>query len=303
MLLPNSNTNGSAVASMASASLDSNNSVDPFATNRGSSSQTRVQDDHTQIWTLLARQSSTLSKLRPAIKSSWKISPNGYAGWFKTAQEKKCLIDDYELIWDDMAPAINSGDEFRRRMNVLQRNAPKALSSNIQKRRYWMRNQSGSMSGTDHLKLMKEECHIHDPNRPLEQVHETHGYFQSPMSTLYSRKLLPILSHTRISNCFRDIIVPSIYYYSLYAGGPSECDFQDCADMRKELDISASEPFETVYNYKYAMDIVRRDLEEKITWARNNDAEARRIAESGRRFSERILNKPPDGVLHRIVIA
>ncbi|KAH6574744.1 hypothetical protein BASA62_002316 [Batrachochytrium salamandrivorans] len=106
--------------------------------------------------------------------------------------------------------------------------------------------------------------------------------------------------------------------------------------MRKELDISASEPFETVYNYKYAMDIDGNsfsgrffrllesgslvfkmtifneyferwivpwehyipvavdlsDLEEKITWARNNDAEARRIAESGRRFSERILNKP-----------
>ncbi|KAH6563066.1 hypothetical protein BASA60_010852 [Batrachochytrium salamandrivorans] len=219
------------------------------------------------------------------------------------------------------------------------------------------------------------------------------GIFQSPMSTLYSRKLLPILSHTRISNCFRDIIVPSIYYYSLYAGGASkadrfpwnerksviywrgatsgghakggnwhnfhrtrlaklamkhpdmmdmkitsavQCDFQDCADMRKELDISASEPFETVYNYKYAMDIDGNsfsgrffrllesgslvfkmtifneyferwivpwehyipvavdlsDLEEKITWARNNDAEARRIAESGRRFSERILNKP-----------
>ncbi|KAH9266649.1 hypothetical protein BASA83_010455 [Batrachochytrium salamandrivorans] len=442
MLLPNSNTNGSASSN---------------------SSQTRVQDDHTQIQpnsgdnyldSLLARQSSTLNEAETRYKVKLGRSPpNGYAGWFKTAQEKKCLIDDYELIWDDMAPYYQlGGDEFRRRMNVLKRNAPKALSSNIRNgvvagsaiwkallknsiknvpdldfiindldepRIIFNLDRSGpglleaeakltpsdanqrldekpewfSMSGTDHLKLMKEECHIHDPNRPLEQVHETHGYFQSPMSTLYSRKLLPILSHTRISNCFRDIIVPSIYYYSLYAGGASkadrfpwnerksviywrgatsgghakggnwhnfhrtrlaklamkhpdmmdmkitravQCDFQDCADMRKELDISASEPFETVYNYKYAMDIDGNsfsgrffrllesgslvfkmtifneyferwivpwehyipvavdlsDLEEKITWARNNDAEARRIAESGRRFSERILNKP-----------
>ncbi|KAL5035854.1 hypothetical protein RTP6_003489 [Batrachochytrium dendrobatidis] len=34
------------------------------------------------------------------------------------------------------------------------------------------------------------------------------------------------------------------------------------------------------------------DLDQKIEWAKNNDDKARRIAENGRRFAERILNKP-----------
>ncbi|KAJ1336860.1 hypothetical protein BSLG_006626 [Batrachochytrium salamandrivorans] len=409
MLLPNSNTNGSAVASMASASLDSNNSVDPFATNR-------------DLDSLLARQSSTLNEAETRYKVKLGRSPpNGYAGWFKTAQEKKCLIDDYELIWDDMAPYYQlGGDEFRRRMNVLKRNALRALSPNIRNGVITGSAMSGpglleaeakltpsdanqrldekpewfSMSGTDHLKLMKEECHIHDPNRPLEQVHEgswvssvTHvdailpEVATHPITPVFQTvlEILSFLPYTIILFTLAGIASKAdqfpwnerksvIYWRGSTTGGHAkrgnwhnfhrirlaklamkhpdmmdmkitstiQCNFQDCADMRKELDISASEPSDTVYNYKYAMDIDGNsfsgrffrllesgslvfkmtifneyferwivpwehyipvavdlsDLEEKITWARNNDAEARRIAESGRRFSERILNKP-----------
>ncbi|KAK6097444.1 hypothetical protein MT418_003062 [Batrachochytrium dendrobatidis] len=398
---------------------------------------------------LLKRQSTTLEDAVQKYQLKLGRSPpKGYADWFTSAIEKKCLIDDYDIIWEDLAPYHQlGGNEFRRRLDILKDGTHRVFNVHIkdgtadaggkwnpifknsiktvrdmdlvlneldEPRILFNSNRDGPRmvtaladpnklssespnwfraNGGEHLQLMKDSCHVYSPTKPLQQPHEFHGYLQWPMSNIYTRMLLPILSQSRISNCFKDILIPSIYYYHLYAGGSSQadsypwqnrlpkaywrgsttggwnqngnwktfhrmrmidaiqkkpelydvaltdaiqCEPDDCNEMTKQFHMVSHEPFETVYKYKYALDVDGNtfsgrffrllesqtlvfkatifdeffqrwivpwehyipiemdfsDLDQKIEWAKNNDDRARRIAENGRRFAERILNKP-----------
>ncbi|KAK5666992.1 hypothetical protein QVD99_006211 [Batrachochytrium dendrobatidis] len=318
---------------------------------------------------LLKRQSTTLEDAVQKYQLKLGRSPpKGYADWFTSAIEKKCLIDDYDIIWEDLAPYHQlGGNEFRRRLDILKDGTHRVFNVHIkdgtadaggkwnpifknsiktvrdmdlvlneldEPRILFNSNRDGPRmvtaladpnklssespnwfraNGGEHLQLMKDSCHVYSPTKPLQQPHEFHGYLQWPMSNIYTRMLLPILSQSRISNCFKDILIPSIYYYHLYAGGSSQadsypwqnrlpkaywrgsttggwnqngnwktfhrmrmidaiqkkpelydvaltdaiqCEPDDCNEMTKQFHMVSHEPFETVYKYKYALDVV-----------------------------------------------
>ncbi|XJO74943.1 hypothetical protein BDV3_005693 [Batrachochytrium dendrobatidis] len=402
---------------------------------------------------LLSRQSTTLEEaIQKYERKLGRLPPKGYSEWFERAKEKKCLIDDYDMIWEDLAPYYQlGGKDFRQRVQILQQNMQRmhhhkvsqGLLSGTSKWSNFLKNSIKSISdldiiineldeprilfnadkdgpallnqvldqskdnptaqdqikadwftvnGDEHLELMKKTCLLHNPLKPLQQPHDFHGYLQWPMSNIYTRTLLPIISMTKLSGCFADIVIPSVYYYDIYAGGQSQADKypwksrtekaywrgsttggsnshgkwhnyhrirlarlavqnsnildvalsdttqcleQDCIDIRNEFKVAGKEPFDKIYTYKYALDVDGNtfsgrffrllesealvfkmtifneyfekwivpwehyipievdfsDLKQKIEWAKNNDDRARRIAENGRRFAERILNK------------
>ena len=54
-----------------------------------------------------------------------RAPPFNYDKWFDNAWAKKCVLDDYEQIWEDLAPFHQLGsDEYRRRLNILANDHP-----------------------------------------------------------------------------------------------------------------------------------------------------------------------------------
>ena len=54
-----------------------------------------------------------------------RAPPFNYDKWFQRAVARNCLLDDYEQIWEDLAPFHQLGrDEYRRRLNLLAEDHP-----------------------------------------------------------------------------------------------------------------------------------------------------------------------------------
>ena len=90
-----------------------------------------------------------------------------------------------------------------------------------------------------HEAFMDAQCQVHNPNRPLEHMNELHGLIIEPDSSEYLmyevkthifknmcnisiylaniygkfRHLYPVLSTSKISECFSDILVPQMSFY------------------------------------------------------------------------------------------
>ncbi|KAI8921502.1 glycosyl transferase family 90-domain-containing protein [Entophlyctis helioformis] len=273
---------------------------------------------------------------------------------------------------------LNGLDEPRILFNMDANTSAAAEAAATPKDADWV-----TLPRGEHQDFVAKRCLVHNPKKPLDTVNGKHGFLIEPDTWSYSTHLLPVLSQTRITPCFADILVPSQYYYPVVApdisklpswterqsklywrgsttGGHAtngnwrefhrhrlammalknprlfdaalvqnvQCDQEDCDDVAKEIPISPPSPFTDVYKYKYVLDIDGNsfsgrylklltsgalvfkmtifseffdrwlvpykhyipvqpdlsDLEEKVLWAKENDALAQQIARNGREF-------------------
>ncbi|KAI8925089.1 glycosyl transferase family 90-domain-containing protein [Entophlyctis helioformis] len=375
-------------------------------------------------------RSPELKEARAAYSlKTGRLPPPNYDGWYSRAVAKQCFIHEYDQIFDDLAPFYQLGSaEYRRRLEVINARPDHMFTVNIvngktragQSGVLWKKMIAKVVANVPTTKVFLnglDEPRIlfnMDANTsiPAEAAvtpkdadwltlprgeHQAfvakqclHGFLIEPDLWSYSTHLLPVLSQTRITPCFADILVPSTYYYPVGApdisklpswterqsklywrgsttGGHAtngnwrefhrhrlimmtkdqpalfdvaftkitQCDPKDCKDIAKEIPISPPSPFTDVYKYKYVLDIDGNsfsgrylklltsgalvfkmtifseffdrwlvpykhyipvqpdlsDLEEKVLWAKENDALAQQIARDGREFVLRHINE------------
>ncbi|KAJ7696051.1 glycosyl transferase family 90-domain-containing protein [Mycena rosella] len=412
---------------------------------------------------LFARQSKTLAQAaaRYSLKTN-RPPPANFDKWFAFAQEKNCLIDDYDQVSRDFEPfyqlATDNPAHFQNmidRGRALMLQDSKGMTTiNIKDHEVHMPDYRGTsfyddwprtlrrfisvlpdmdflLNGRDEPRVVfnfrepgarKEAMNLKDPNPFHIAPHPTADFFKErsgchPLSTVkgfaddgsadvaflrsssssdFTTDLWPLLSMTKISPCFSDILFPGQYYYdaSWWSGSfshPNDVAWSDkkpqlywrgmsngghiigqnyhkfprfrlvdiarnhsdlidakmtrfaeshCTDdcdrdgIINEYDITGPQsPKEDIYHYKYLLDVDGNtfsgrylgllksgslvfkstvfdeyfddwilpyehyipvapdlsDLIEKIHWAIDHEAEARRIQEAGKLFTERIM--------------
>ncbi|KAJ7593007.1 glycosyl transferase family 90-domain-containing protein [Mycena floridula] len=295
----------------------------------------------------------------------------------------------------DMRVVLNGRDEPRVLFNPREPGAlQRALTENTDENSFHHRPAPSSLWFKDRKKCIIEN----NPNGFTEHANDVSGFLIDASSSDFTTALYPLLSITKVSPCFADILMPAEYYYSHSGWGPRYgrpndiqwndkkpvlywrgatsggklhspafrgaprfrvidiarnhsdildvklTSFQgnhcgpDCDGeaIKKEynIDDKSKDPREDVYKYKYVLDIDGNtfsgryfgllrsgtlvfkstifleffgdwlkpfehyipvlpdlsDLVEKVKWARANEAEARRIQETGRLFAEKVLN-------------
>ncbi|KAJ7366732.1 glycosyl transferase family 90-domain-containing protein [Mycena albidolilacea] len=248
---------------------------------------------------LFARQSQTLAQAaaRYSLKNDRPPPPN-FDKWFKLAQDKKCLIDDYDQIQRDFEPFYQLAEEnpahfadMIDRGRAMMLKDPKGMTTiNIKGGKVHMPDYRGTsfyddwprtigrfvsvlpdmdflLNGRDEPRVVfnfrdpdarKDAMVLKDPNpfhiapRPTSQWFAdksgcsplsspkgfpTNGsadiaFLRSSSSSDFTTDLWPLLSMTKISPCFSDILFPGQYYYdeSWWSGSfshPNDIDWKD----------------------------------------------------------------------------
>ncbi|KAJ7459740.1 glycosyl transferase family 90-domain-containing protein [Mycena latifolia] len=248
---------------------------------------------------LFARQSQTLAQAaaRYTLKNDRPPPPN-FDKWFAFAQEKKCLIDDYDQIQRDFEPfyqlAMDNPAHFQDMINrgreLMLQDSKGMTTINIKDRKVHMPNYRGTsfyddwprtigrfvsvlpdmdflLNGRDEPRVVfnfrepgarTEAMKLKDPNPFHIAPHPTSDFFKdrsgcSPLSTSkgfaedgsadiaflrsssssdFTTDLWPLLSMTKISPCFSDILFPGQYFYdeSWWSGSfshPNDVNWND----------------------------------------------------------------------------
>ncbi|KAI9206142.1 glycosyl transferase family 90-domain-containing protein [Polychytrium aggregatum] len=193
--------------------------------------------------------------------------PRNYDKWFAYAKEKKCMIDNYAILYENLAPFFEmSPAEFRRRTSLLsstgaRRTYPVIVKDGALQQKdfpYWSQawvsfitkhqadignlelvlneldeprvvfdhlaaRRLGRKMGelqevkwhspapAEHYSWLLERCAFRQyPDGPI--INGIHGFTVNPDTKVYTEQLVPILSNTKLRNCFSDILIPSNYY-------------------------------------------------------------------------------------------
>ena len=63
-----------------------------------------------------------------------------------------------------------------------------------------------------HAEFMNTHCQVFSKKSIYEDKRANHGFLIEPSSASYSLTLLPLMSQTKLSPCFSDILFPSAYH-------------------------------------------------------------------------------------------
>ncbi|KAJ6528976.1 glycosyl transferase family 90-domain-containing protein [Mycena capillaripes] len=201
-----------------------------------------------EVDALFARQSTTLERAagRYALRTGRKPPPY-YADWYRFARERRCLIDEYDQIHRDFKPFYHLAKidgTFFRDMVERGRKAVRTLlfSRWLPDMTYLWNGKDGPRAIFDYREpgALERAFAVHDSD-PFQHSYRPTGEFfarQSgcnvPMEATgfvssannfsgfliethkpgYTTDLYPMLSMSKISPCFSDILYPSHFYYS-----------------------------------------------------------------------------------------
>ena len=111
---------------------------------------------------LLSRQSTTLKKAVAEYKRRYgRNPPKGFDQWWDFAQKHNVkIVDDYDTLFDDLAPFWDmSGEEFRTRVDVVRETLIPRLGSwlTLLRRREVCRTSTSSRYGTANQTLLTSD--------------------------------------------------------------------------------------------------------------------------------------------------
>ncbi|KAJ7113278.1 glycosyl transferase family 90-domain-containing protein [Mycena crocata] len=206
---------------------------------------------------LLARQSKTLDQAiaRYTLKTRRPPPPN-YDQWFEFAQERSCLIDEYDQIHRDFEPFYQLAKEYPRHFKAMIERSPVEIA--IVEIRDGEVDIRGDPEFSAHLPDMTFLLNSRDEPRVAFNVHAqgalgealrpqdqtpfelapsaTSEFFKHRSGCVipgrdpgfatsinddtacdaksgFTTDLYPLISMTKISPCFSDILFPTEYYY------------------------------------------------------------------------------------------
>ncbi|KAJ6584868.1 glycosyl transferase family 90-domain-containing protein [Mycena capillaripes] len=248
---------------------------------------------------LFGRQSQTLAQAaaRYSLKTDRPPPPN-FDKWFAFAQDKKCLIDDYDQIQRDFEPFYQLAAENPKHFNdmidkgraLMLQDSKGMTTINIKGQKVHMPDYRGTsfyddwprtigrfvsvlpdmdflLNGRDEPRVVfnfrdpnarKDAMVLKDPNpfhiapRPTSDFFKDRSgcnplsspkgfgsdgsadiaFLRSSSSSDFTTDLWPLLSMTKISPCFSDILFPGQYYYdeSWWSGSfshPNDIEWKD----------------------------------------------------------------------------
>ncbi|KAJ6450002.1 hypothetical protein C8R45DRAFT_1114404 [Mycena sanguinolenta] len=205
-----------------------------------------------QVDDLMARQSKTLRQAKAWYKlKNNREPPPGYNKFYAFAQERGCLIDEYDKVHRDFEPFYQLAEhhpsffpdmldralksDWEVLMNMMAhmlpdmvlvwnyQDEPRVLFNTRRPNAYQyalqVADQNPFKQGPRPTKEYYEEDSPHQCLLPNSETgfgnltNDVNAFLLSSTSTRHTHDLYPILSPVRLRSCFADIVVPSSYYY------------------------------------------------------------------------------------------
>ncbi|KAF8181203.1 glycosyl transferase family 90-domain-containing protein [Mycena galopus ATCC 62051] len=195
---------------------------------------------------LFAQQSSSLKSAmaRYSLKTG-RPPPRNYDKWFEFAKEKTCLIDDYDQIYRDFKPFYQLAEDdpgfFQRRLNIAFEMARVFFSAHLPDMSFLISGhdqprvafdyrdpgaRAKALDSAEDIPFAQSPhptsdwfyslpgCNIpRSPDGLFATANEDSAFFLSTSKTEFTVDLYPVLSMSKITPCFADILFPIEYYY------------------------------------------------------------------------------------------